>query len=355
MKKQLQVLLILFLTIGCAGPMTPFGSIEINDLISSAHSKVHYPSSISNSKKAKVQKITISPSRLNLHEDKKLIIKIHGEKEQALSQTRFFYNGFDITKKVLELATIRQEKQTLIYTIKDMVFLAKDDHSFSVSYSKNSFDTPYIKHYLYPICPLTGSDDVFASSTNKSRNSTLNKIINISKNYKINPNLLAGLVAQESSFNPKAISYAKAIGLTQVTSLAEEHIINKYKQWPRYPNIKIMSYLKTKSLISLGKINKNNEWRLNPEMSIIGGMEYLKYLNTYWSKDKHKSLIEKTYRNYNNEILSDIILASYNSGAFRVKTQIKKKGQKWKNGKNLKEAKKYIRKVKSYCYQFSGN
>lgn len=169
---------------------------------------------------------------------------------------------------------------------------------------------------------------------------------------KYNPSLLAGIVAQESGFDPKAVSWAKALGLTQVTPLAEEEIIKGHTNWPRYPNLNDMSFLKIKTKILTGEITAQKEWRLNPEYSLRGGISYLTYLNEYWSMPDNMKVV-KSLPGDEEINLSRVILASYNSGAARVKSIIKKKKVKWLEHESLKEAYKYIHKVSSYCYHFS--
>ena len=54
------------------------------------------------------------------------------------------------------------------------------------------------------------------------------KIITIAKKYDHNPSLIAALIAQESGFKSHALSYAKALGLTQVTPVAHREIPVSY-------------------------------------------------------------------------------------------------------------------------------
>ena len=68
----------------------------------------------------------------------------------------------------------------------------------------------------------------------------------ISKKYEINPSLLASLVAQESSFNSKAVSISRAVGLTQVTPIANKDIRIEKNEWKSYPDSDKLSYLNLK-------------------------------------------------------------------------------------------------------------
>ena len=51
---------------------------------------------------------------------------------------------------------------------------------------------------------------------------------------------------------------------------------------------------------------------------------------------------------------TDILLASYNSGAYRVKKSIIKNKEEWLFDKSLNEARKYVMNIKSYCHSFKG-
>ena len=187
---------------------------------------------------------------------------------------------------------------------------------------------------------------------------TLNPF-NVDENYKnkieqyaikrnINPSLVSGLIASESSFNPKAVSYAKALGLTQVTNIAHKQLQANFPKWNIDKRTTIFPAPVVKSLVNLKKITKKNDWRLDIDKSIEGGVEYLNYLVSYWRKSETAQRItsgEKT----------NLILASYNFGPARIKSYFKKDRKNWLNNQRLKEAKKYTNKIKSYCDHFTNH
>ena len=109
------------------------------------------------------------------------------------------------------------------------------------------------------------------------------------------------------------------------------------------------SYLNLKYKIFRGVINKNNDWRLDKYKSLEGGAVFLRQLTDYWETEKNLKLLESQFKNIPK---TDIILASYNSGAHRVKRNIKKHNKEWIWSKELNEARKYVMNIKSYCYQF---
>lgn len=337
----------------CAGPMNPFGAINQNQKpINSLNERS--PSSYLGNTKAL---INFFPSRQNWHESIDFKARIVDENGLgSRSKVRFFYNDKDITSQIQEFAEkeISKDEKTLTYSIKNFRLNLDDENRISVIYQRDEHSSPLIKHYEEPVCPIDSVQKVVDHGPFVSQELTFETIEKISVKEGINPSLLAGLIAQESAFNPKAISWAKAIGLTQVTSLAEQHVLEKHPEWPRYEGLSGFSYPRVKSLIMLGKINKENEWRLNIDMSIQGGIEYLRFVESYWSIKANKDIIDKIFPN-RPEVYEEIVLASYNSGPYRVKKAIYKLEKNWLESEKLQEARKYVRKVKSYCYHFSNS
>ena len=334
----------------CAGPMTPFGSADFTAKKQSTPSRM--PSSFITSTKADID---FRPTRQNWHDSIVFETKfIDANGFGPDSSIRFFYNGTEVTKAIEGHSRIYRSKdeKTITYSIPHFRLDPEMRNQISVSYQRDDHSSPLVKYYREPRCPMNSIQKVTNHGKFKSKASLFNTIEKLSLKEGLNPSLIAGLIAQESGFNPAAISWAKAIGLTQVTSLAEEHIVKKYPMWPRYDGISTYSYPITKSLILTGKINNENEWRLNPERSILGGIEYLRYVKKYWSISKNRLLVKNNFLNP-DKALEKIILASYNSGPSRVKRAVIKRGRDWLNASNLGEAKKYVGRVQSYCFHFS--
>jgi membrane-bound lytic murein transglycosylase MltF len=174
----------------------------------------------------------------------------------------------------------------------------------------------------------------------------------VAKFRNINPILLASLVAQESSFNPKAVSIARAVGLTQVTPIADHDIRSIDPTLKSYPHSSKLTYLDLKYKIFRGIINEKNDWRLNEEKSLEGGAIYLEWLKGYWTNQKNKEFLSRYLTNIKE---TDIILASYNSGATRVRNNIIRLKNNWLQSNQLGEAKKYVYNIKSYCNDFKEN
>jgi len=361
---------LLFLLLGCAGPTSPFGAIgplqnklavtlekASGPLLTPVLPATHNERSIAESFKKTKNNISIEffPRRQYLHDKSTLKIKIRDPQGMtSTSSIKVLYDGQNISAVFKKIADFQlsADKTEMLFSIKNFRLIADRENKIVVGY-RNSFLSPIIyANYELPVCHYNTHKKILNTKGFKNNLQTLQAIQSIAARNSINPSLLAGLIAQESSFNPLAVSYAKAIGLTQITNLAAIHVNEKYPTWPNHPAMKTFSPLIIKALIKTGTINSDNEWRLDREKSIIGGTEYLQYIESYWELRENRELLTNIF-NASEKQITEIILASYNSGPFRVKTSIKKKGKKWVQGKSLREARKYINKVKSYCYHFS--
>ena len=105
------------------------------------------------------------------------------------------------------------------------------------------------------------------------------------------------------------------------------------------------------TLILSGSINRKNEWRLDPRRSIEGGVAFVKYLTEYWLDEKNRAELSPEQLRPNN--FTQIILASYNAGAARVKRSVKKYGDDLLETGEVSKLRSYTNKILSYCYHFS--
>ena len=165
------------------------------------------------------------------------------------------------------------------------------------------------------------------------------------------PSIAGPVIVFEGVIGAQAVSVAKALGLTQVTPLAHQEIKKFKSNWEIYPNFSALTYSDIKSKLSTEKITPYNDWRLDPQKSIEGGIVYLQYLENYWNTPDKQKILEQSFAS--NIPRTDIILASYNSGAARVKQSILKNDKDWLFDKSLNEARNYVMNIKSYCYAFS--
>ncbi|MCB0386793.1 MAG: hypothetical protein KDD43_15470, partial [Bdellovibrionales bacterium] len=122
--------------------------------------------------------------------------------------------------------------------------------------------------------------------------------------------------------------------------------------WPRSEKINRLPASLVKSMIGVGKITAQDDWRLDPELSIRGGLTLLEYFERYWRMKTNFSRLEATFPQP-EKMLTPVVLASYHSGAARVKRAINESGREFLDVVYLKEAKKYVNRVSSYCYHFA--
>lgn len=375
-------ILFMITMLGCAGPMSPFGSSAPHALELLQHQGMraaHLKRDLASKTRAIDLNTQVHPEvTLNFYPKVQLYhranhwrVEIHDRSGiPTHSSLQIIYSGKDITKQVKKMGKVKlsADKKKMILSIDGLRFPAEKEHDIAVIYNRDpliSTTTHFNGHlpenhlfyrsYHPAHCQLNTPTKVKNDRLFSEYEDVLQLIERISARKNINAGLMAGLIAQESSFNPRAVSWASALGLTQVTSIAQEHILDESKQWPSYPGLDQMHYLKIKSLIMMGELNKSNEWRLDQEKSIIGGIEYLRYLETYWTQPKNWKILEKSFTSeqIDQDLLTKIILASYHSGAYRVKRTIAESQKDWLNSPRLAGANFYVKKVKSYCYDFS--
>jgi hypothetical protein len=337
---------------GCAGPMSPFGAID------GWQSK----SSIENEDKAAAwngrdTRVRFFPARQVLHGPTAFSIIIEDpEGVPEDYRLKLTYNGIDVSSKFLARAEqnfLDPDHRRMRLNVNHVRILATRDNRVTASYWHAAGQKPVIAKYMPPVCPAFEGSRSLASIPDFDPPPLMLQMINQQAiSHGLNPYYVAGLIAQESGFDPQAVSHARALGLTQVTSLGAAEVVKFNDNWPRYPGIDEMSIPMLRMSVLNGKINSTNEWRLNPALSILGGIEYLAYLNDYWSRPDKKALLESKFEDPDSA-LSEVMLASYNSGAYRVSAALEDKGKKYLQEEDLSEARKYVRRVTSYCDYFA--
>lgn len=242
-------------------------------------------------KEDKVQKLKIefNPIRQVLHKsyDFQIIVKLFDDASDN-DEIKIYYNNQDVTERYLKLASkeLLNNNRTVKFTFKDLRLKAEINHRIVVSYKHHKTQSTQTVEYQPPYCDFQKQKEVQHTGLFRPSERYLDEIEEISKERSINPSLLTGLIAQESSFNKNALSWSKALGLTQVTPLAEREITSIYKDWPRNKMATESSVPMIKALITLGKINSKNEWRLNPNLSIQGGRPTLIILEVIGKNQK---------------------------------------------------------------------
>jgi len=265
------------------------------------------------------------------------------------------YDGEDVTDQFMSKAErvyLDPLKRQMKLTGRSIRLLPERDNLIFVSYRRAPNAETVTRPYAPPACSAFDVERDVASLPDFAPSpGVLDSINRYSTQKKLNPFLVAGLIAQESSFDPRALSKSKALGLTQITPLGESEVIKRAGEWPRDPNTNEMSLLELRLAILGGRIHAGNEWRLNPDLSVRGGVEYLDYISAYWQRPEKRDQVDK-YLGATDLAFSELILASYNSGPARVSEALGRRGADWIKDEELAEARRYVRRVSSYCDHF---
>jgi soluble lytic murein transglycosylase-like protein len=314
----------------CAGPHSPFGALELysgdGEYLNVANSgDERWPASAP---------VDFKPKRQMLHQSADLDIDFAKDPDLDHSQPldlKVEYNGRNVTQAFFRNSQLNASSNHELYRYiyRDLRLNPSRNHEI-VFYYRNNIKEPYERaEYLPPVCNMTAPYDIINTSPFEPKKNYIKMINTYADRYGLNPNFLAGLIAQESAFDPEAKTWANAVGLTQITPVAKKEIETFKPKWAR-PN--------------------KRDWRLNPNRSIEGGAVYLQILSEYWDD----RLAQDILRDHNVKDVKSVILASYNSGAARVKKNIVEADEEWLTQPSLREAFRYVNKVTSYCYHFSG-
>jgi soluble lytic murein transglycosylase-like protein len=225
------------------------------------------------------------------------------------------------------------------------------EHKIEVSYH-GAVGTRAYGRLQPPVCRAFQVEKVVNTDRFEPPQNLLELIDHIARAKGFNPSFATAMVAQESSFHTKTVSWAKAVGLTQITPIADSELGTDSSHWPRYPGIHEMPVALLRFMIGRGEINGKNEWRLNPELSISGGLAYAQILANRWSTPEMQSRLRAQFKDPEVE-QTKLTLASYNSGYSRVLSALNDYGHSWLSSPELDEARRYVNRIMSFCDYFS--
>ncbi|MGE4106847.1 MAG: transglycosylase SLT domain-containing protein [Bacteriovoracia bacterium] len=270
-----------------------------------------------------------------------------------VSAVKIFHNGIDVTETLMRQASssVRGEERKILLTVPVVRLPAAEDNLIEVTYQGQSGAYGYAR-FEEPECMAFRLHSVSNTADFSPSERVLKMIEEESVKEGFSPAFTAGLVAQESGFDPRVISWAKAIGLTQMTTLAEQEVIHQFPDFPRYPQAHEMPVPWLRALVMLKKMNPENEWRLDTRKSVRGGLAYAHYLADRWSTPENLDYIRKTFPDP-EMAHTQLMLASYNAGYSRVYASLKKHGRGWLKTQEMRGIRGYVNRTVSYCYHFS--
>lgn len=347
---------------GCAGPTTPFGPLSESEAVKkkkAAWKAVDQSLKLVTKVERKLEEPTIdfNPTRQVLHGPTNFKVRIRDPLGVPPEhRVVVLHNGYDVSPAFRSRARkkVLPGNSEIELSFRTLRTPPTQEHDIEIYYFRDGNLSKPEAHaeFLAPTCKPFDMNQVAHTGTFFVPKKMLYMIERVSRDGNYSPSFVTALIAQESGFRNSALSWAKAIGMTQVTPPAETMIINDFPDFPQYPGLNEMSVPRIKALISAGIVNGSNEWRLDDEMGVRGGVAYLGYVRDYWSTPNNEALIREHMQDFDIG-LSKVILASYNSGPYRVKKALQKHGSRWLFADNLGEARKYVHRIFSYCYHFS--
>ncbi len=346
-------------TIGCAGPSTPFGHVKsltpVAQVIVPQKNKKLASLQLIPSQYLQTSKpvsLSLSPDRQVLHDPMNLTVAINDRKGIShQSKLVVTFNGQKV-KTITDIFIPPDDRSKGYFTFRNVRLRDDRENQIWTSYIRTQKDLPISTELLPPDCSLDQKQNINHIGDFETPEKTLRAIESLASRSHLNPSLITGVIAQESAFNPKAISWAKAIGLTQVTPIGDEQIQDQFPDWPRSESIKRLPASVLKTMIISNRLTALDDWRLDPDKSIAGGLALMNYMKAYWQRNEALQVLNKNMPNHEPDLTS-LTLASYHSGPVRVRRAIVEKGADYLTSTDLKEANRYVRRVKSYCYHFS--
>jgi hypothetical protein len=353
-------LLLTSLSPGCAGPTTPLGSAWV---VTPAQATGAPLSSLRKLAREVAQaaelrepepRIRLTPLHQVLHGRSTLKLVIDdpsGDLSHYDLQIR--YNGIDVTASFLREASIKAlpGEQRVLVEHPRIRLPASRDHSIEFAYVNSRGLVAYAS-YGPPDCSAFKPSEVRTLGDFSPEPWLLKSIERSSIQGGFNPAFVTALVAQESGFDVRQVSEAKALGLTQVTTVAEQEVAREHADWPRYSRLPALSVGSVRRMVTLGELNARNEWRMDPAKSVQGGVTYAHRLVERWRTPENQRLLRAVFSDVEGAE-GRLVLASYHSGYSRVKDALNERGRDWLSAPELTEARWYVNRIVSYCDHFS--
>ncbi|MDW7709941.1 MAG: transglycosylase SLT domain-containing protein [Deferrisomatales bacterium] len=341
----------------CLGPTTPLGAVDRSTEARPAEPPSAGPQPGDASEER--PRILFDPSYQQVHGPytwKVAVVDPSAPGRPDAERLRVFYNGLEVTESATFQFRVgyrsrgESDAEELLLEMPHLRLRPLEDHDILVQYTP-AHGTPLSAVYPFPEVRDLGAEEGLATTAPFSvAEDLLDVVWEAGRHYGLNPVLLVALIAQESSFDPHALSKARALGLTQITHLAERDIAPAFPGWPRYPGIETLSRDSLRRLIPR-VVNGENEWRLDPVKSVWGGAHYLSHLRGRLLHERNRPALSLGGED-EDRVLIEACLAAYNSGLNRTLHWLRHHRRDWLDQGEATEAKRYVRKILSFYGAF---
>ncbi|HTL12913.1 MAG TPA: lytic transglycosylase domain-containing protein, partial [Bdellovibrionota bacterium] len=260
---------LLLVSTGCAGPNTPLGAVSwVSPELAEAAVAEEATSSTELREAASpyAPRVSFRPDRQVLHTSTPLEIVVRdpfGSVENY--DLTVLYDGLDVSGRFLASADVQEDMdhEEIRIRVPKVRLDPTRDHSIELLYRSRSGSQVHVR-YEAPTCLAFQAEEVRQTGSFRPSARLMQTINRQSLQAGFNPAFLTGLIAQESGFQTRSVSWARAIGLTQITPIAEKEVIQEYPRWPRYPRLNRFPAPVQKAMIVAGRVRASNEWRLDP-------------------------------------------------------------------------------------------
>ncbi len=333
--------------VSCAGPFTPFGGI--NDLSPKAGAPELPPDG------AGQASISFFPPTQSWHAASELVVRAQGQFPTA-PELRVFYNGREITNSLEDRWVQRPMSDGTEFRLKDTFILPMEtDHRLSFSFRPGPASPWTTAELPAPGCLVSQSVPLRSMEEFKDKWQLLNRLEKIAQERSINPSFYAGLLAALSGLDSRVVGSSKELGPAQLGPAAATLVEIGRPHWQRSKAVENVNPLTLKFLVSMGKVNGEQDWRLDEEKSLIGGADYLTKIRKFWEETDNMSIFTQAFGPLENagQEYSDLVAASYVAGSSKVLDAVRTLGRNWGRASNLKTARRAVARARSYCKHFS--
>lgn len=344
-------LLSLLFLFSCTGPVGPFGSV---DSFMPPKAQKDFAAINFDNKST----ITFERPYQVWHGPMNLAFKVESSTAfDNSSELLVFYNQKDITYQLENWQVEQLNSNTRLYRWPKKLYLSPhSENQLIFAFKANNQEQWTKAELLPPECSVDQNIPLRSMDEFRGQWQMLNRLEKIAVEKSINPSYFAGLLASLSSFDNSVVGPHREIGIAQIGPLEALQIEVGKPHWERIKTLDTMNPIGIRLLHLLGTIDAKQDWRLDEEKSLLGSIEYLSMIKSFWSTTSNQVIFKQAFNQSEEESTieyPDIISASYMEGPVKVLEAVKNYGKFWRSFKDMKRASFVAAKSRSYCSQFS--